>query len=621
MKYRIDDMIKTLKHLSLLLFIPLLAMACREDKEDAALTEEEPVNLTVSLKVPRIELSRGVSDDPRNEDGTWNEWEELVDGRKLYHVTLFLIEKTTQRLVGIRDIEHGSDHITVATNAYGANGFSKNGVVDPNLKTAEEVVFTFNYDHPRHGDCEKLRRGEFLLLVVANHTDRSQTIGSTTYTYAGLKNSNGTTLESLVESIKTTFDVKNGKGIDNFTQENTSYADFFDFPVIANDDYLCDKNAPQPLSLVQNIALNPGDNHVSGELKRTYSRVRIEVMNNSGTNPLKIKDFSFSENFAQKQTYLFVHPDNADRQFTSGFSKAAPKVASLTAITPYSDEASVAIGTRQVLFDGYILESQAGAYANYTYSLDLWYEGENYIKEEYVVSDESYSDISSLKSFFSANPDDYFLIKNMRRESQYGQNRYIYVENDQLLQGNSYMNAELINRNALWQLEAFDAGKNQYYIYNVGATSYVGAAPGSGSKFPTIIQNKVYFTFSDNTGSWGGIQMSASSVADGVGDSYSYMNDNNGSFICSYLGNDGGNGFKFIPVSLDNTEVPARYEGEVVLETIDPVTAYVSPVSSIQRNDFIDVLITMTYNKNNEKGHFLFEVIPWKTGGGEIEFN
>ena len=99
------------------------------------------------------------------------------------------------------------------------------------------------------------------------------------------------------------------------------------------------------------------------------------------------------------------------------------------------------------------------------------------------------------------------------------------------------------------------------------------------------------------------------------------MNDNNGSFICSYVGNDGGNGFKFIPVSLDNIEVPAKYEGEVVLETIDPVTAYVSPVSSIQRNDFIDVLITMTYNKNNEKGHFLFEVIPWKTGGGEIEFN
>ena len=621
MKYRIDDMIKTLKHLSLLLFIPLLAMACREDKEDAALTEEEPVNLTVSLKVPRIELSRGVSDDPRNEDGTWNEWEELVDGRKLYHVTLFLIEKTTRRLVGIRDIEHGSDHITVATNAYGANGFSKNGVVDPNLKTAEEVVFTFNSDHPRHGDCEKLRRGEFLLLVVANHTDRSQTIGSTTYTYAGLKNSNGTTLESLVESIKTTFDVKNGKGIDNFTQESTSYADFFDFPVIANDDYLCDKNAPQPLSLVQNIALNPGDNHVSGELKRTYSRVRIEVMNNSGTNPLKIKDFSFSENFAQKQTYLFVHPDNADRQFTSGFSKAAPKVASLTAITPYSGEASVAIGTRQVLFDGYILESQAGAYANYTYSLNLEYKDEYYIKEKYAVRDESYSDISSLKSFFNVNPDDYFLIKNMRRESQYGQDRYIYVENDQLLQGNSYMNAELINRNALWQLEAFNAEANQYYIYNVGATSYVGAAPGSYSKFPTIIQDNVHFTFSNNTGPWGGIQMSASSVADGVGNSYSYMNDNSGSFICSYLGNDAGNGFKFIPVSLEKTKELAKYEGNVVLETIDPVTAYVSPVSSIQRNDFIDVLITMTYNKNNEKGHFLFEVIPWKTGGGEIEFN
>ena len=74
-------------------------------------------------------------------------------------------------------------------------------------------------------------------------------------------------------------------------------------------------------------------------------------------------------------------------------------------------------------------------------------------------------------------------------------------------------------------------------------------------------------------------------------------------------------------LTLEKTKELAKYEGNVVLETIDPVTAYVSPVSSIQRNDFIDVLITMTYNKNNEKGHFLFEVIPWKTGGGEIEFN
>lgn len=299
-------MIKILKYLFLFIPLSLLTWSCHNDKENDTCLDE-PVNLTVSLKLPHMELKRSVSDDPRNESGTWSELEELVDGRKLYHVTLFLIESTTKRLVGIRDIKYGSDHITDATSPYGANGFSINGIVDQSAKTSAEATFTFKYDHPRHGECEKLRRGEFLMLAVANYTPYGE--------YNGLKNGS-TALESLINSIKETFDTKNGKGIDEFVQTNSQFQSFFDFPVTANVDYLCDKFAPQPLSMVQTISLNPGENQVSVELKRIYSRIRIELINNSSSCDLTVNSLDFDDNFVQKQTYLFENPNAPDRIYT-----------------------------------------------------------------------------------------------------------------------------------------------------------------------------------------------------------------------------------------------------------------------------------------------------------------
>lgn len=594
-------MIKRLKRLLLLLTLPLLTVACHDDKDNAPVQEEEPVNLTISLKVPRIELTRGVSDDPRNEEGDWTIAQKLTDGRELYHVTLFLVEETTGKLVGLRDIEYGSEHITDASSEYGANGFSTNGVVDTDAETGTEVTFNFLYDHPRHGNCEKLRRGEFRLLAVANYTAKTE------HGYSGL--TDGTTkLETLVDGIKNDFDIVNGAGVDNFF---TTYQDFFDFQIHAGDGNLCDKNYPQPLSLVQDIFLSPGDNHVNCELKRTYARVRIEVMNNSSTNPLKVHNLAFSSNFAQTSTYLFTDPDNPLRQFDA--TKAAiPSVTSTWAMTSYVDETEVDTCENRVLFDGYILESQAAANENYTYNLDVEYENEKYIVTETNVSSTVYSTTADLVANYNSP---YFLIQNGR--SGY----YIYcTESDLVYQNSSYPTDLASNLNYVWQLQPYDdkddATNNKFYIFNVGRTNYIGKAPGGNSAFPTTIQKEVYFTLSDY-GS--GIQMAASDkTCDGE---YYYMNDKNNSYICSWEGNDSGNPFKFTPITVSSLEYDARYADDVILETIDPLTARVSPVEVINRNDFIDVLITTNYQKDNNKGHFLFKVIPWKTGGGDIEFN
>ncbi|MBR2456744.1 MAG: hypothetical protein IKB31_06245 [Bacteroidaceae bacterium] len=597
-------MIKTLKHLLLLLLIAIMAWACNNDKEDTALAEEEPVNLTISMKVPRIELSRGVSDDPRNENNTWNEWEELVDGRKLYHVTLFLIEKTTQRLVGIRDIEYGSEHITDATSEYGANGFSTGGIVDTNATTGTEVTFTFKYDHPRHGACEKLRRGEFLMLAVANHTHCERTIEGKKYEYEGL--SNGTDkLENLIESIKSTFDIQAGKGIDNFIQSNANYQSFFDFPIIANNDYLCDKNVPQPLSMVQNISLSPGDNYVSGELKRTYSRIRIEVMNNSSSCDLSINSLTFSDNFAQKQTYLFDNPDNPDRIYTN--FKGKPVVTSTYAITNCTATTSnpIALGERsqKVIFDGYILGSKDDN--GYRYTLDVEYKDKTY--ELPASINEQASNLAEIKANVTTSitgETRYFVIKNT------SSGKHLYDNGNFLYQGNDIINKNTDNYNYyMWALIERPSGG--YYLYNKETEHYVGT-PNSNTNGQTrmVTDPEAYYNI---------VEYNVDYLIQANGNASLCLNNwgGAGTHLGGYSQDNGGKHQFYL--AIPGGVKDARYNSPILLETIDPTTAQVNQVKSIKRNDFINVLITVSFDEMN--GDFRFEVVPWTEKSGNIEFN
>lgn len=64
---------------------------------------------------------------------------------------------------------------------------------------------------------------------------------------------------------------------------------------------------------------------------------------------------------------------------------------------------------------------------------------------------------------------------------------------------------------------------------------------------------------------------------------------------------------------------PQTYSKPIRLQIIDPITAKVSPVTQIKRNDFINIYITSNYN---EKNSFLdFEVKPWDNKNNDITFN
>jgi hypothetical protein len=57
----------------------------------------------------------------------------------------------------------------------------------------------------------------------------------------------------------------------------------------------------------------------------------------------------------------------------------------------------------------------------------------------------------------------------------------------------------------------------------------------------------------------------------------------------------------------------------IELKTIDPVTQQASLATAIKRNDYINVLVTVSYN--SVAGKFDFKVENWNTGGGDVEFN
>ena len=58
---------------------------------------------------------------------------------------------------------------------------------------------------------------------------------------------------------------------------------------------------------------------------------------------------------------------------------------------------------------------------------------------------------------------------------------------------------------------------------------------------------------------------------------------------------------------------------QIPLQTVDASTGQPEDVTEINRNDFIDVVVRVSYNKNS--GSIVLEALPWKSGGGSVDFS
>lgn len=585
--------------------------------QDLTPESAQPASLSLNLSVPGLRIeTKGNADDPFADDiSSWSDWEKVLDGRMLYRLTVFLIEKDSENLVAYRDIYYstysGSD-VTSPTAEEGPNGWYNGSTVDVSMASSTQAQLSFLYDHPLHkatdgSSFEQLQRGTYRLLAVANYSSVNGTKfngqPASVAPYTGLGNGSfDASVDGVIAEFKSYQESKSPKKFSDYT----NFSAFIDYTLTSSSTTFICRPMPQPLTLAKEIELNPGMNSVSGELLRSFSRIRLSVENMANVD-LTLHSLKFSDNTTKDKTYLFDLPDYPDRIYSVG-AKGKPSVSSSDAIVSFVDNtvlSKLSTGNNiKTVFDAYILESR-DLVNDYTYTLDLEYVGEAPAEYFSSVNTTPISNKSGLRA------DSYYVIMNQANA------KWI------LTAGTDYVGlldteiADLtlpIRNEYIWQLKS-QGSADSYYVKTVGATTYyIGEPQANANGLPLTPTASRYFVMENSAQSHIGMKVNSSSSG------HSYINVNYpGSKVGGWttLNGDLGSQFDFYEVS--KTLAYPKYTTPIKLTTIDPVTSVVSPVHTIYRNDFINVFVSVSYNK--DFGSFEFEVKPWNEVSGDIEFN
>ena len=610
----------------------VLSLLCACQREDCSGEVSEAASLCLNLSVPGLRIeSKGNVDDPLADNiSSWTPWEKVVDGRMMYRLTVFLIEKDTDYLVAYRDIYVGSSDLKTSGSDEGPNGWYNGTSVNVNLSSSSQAQISFLYDNPLHtatdgSSFERLQRGEYKLLAVANYcsvnNDRKfEGQPSGVASYKGLGNG---TFDTYVDGIISEFKTAQNSGTKKKFADYNHYSSLVNYVLTSSSSFICPA-MPQPLTLAKEIELSPGMNNVSGELLRTFSRIRLTVENMSNVE-LTLHSLSFSSNTTKDQTYLFSLPDSPDRIYGIG-TAGAPVATSSDAIVPFTNETKInkfsAGDNIQTVFDAYILESRDLS-NDYTYTLDLEYVGEAAVPQYEKTSEDAIVTVAELTN--GGN----YLFQNQNKQKRFliASSDYLQTSDVELAELPTPIDEAMVmklisvdsNVDGKQDTETIDSKDYPKYIIQtqyVGTTYYLGT-PGRRTNIPMISNQSSATVFTvrddrdDNLTFW-----SNTKNENGVRD---YINVYGGQQdqVRGWNDNDGGSQFKLYAVN-QLMKAP-KYSDPIVLSTIDPVTSVVSPVNTIKRNDFINVLISVSYNK--DLGDFEFEVKDWEEVSGSIEFN
>lgn len=528
-----------------------------------------------------------------------------ADDNTIRHAALFLIDYMDNRLVAYRIIDPGTT--TPYNDIDEQNGFvdETTGEVDPSLTSGKMLRVTFNYNDPKHGDAEKLTRGSYMLLAVANFSESDQ------FGDSGI----ATQIRNLVDRFRESPDT----GITEFRETCESFYNLkLKIPEKTVFPYIRPGDVSIPLSSTHILNLISGQNHATAELKHTSARVRVELRNYSDL-PLTINNLAFSSNFTQSTSYLFSRTDGENYAIENDhYGKGAPVVTDDNAITAFTPGRILTKedGTT-TLFDGLIYESR-DLTNNYTYTIDITYKGLGDLNN-YGLKNNGQS-VSTPDDVAAQGP--YFLI---RRSTAFS---YLYVENDKVYASTgSYTPQEILDRcqqnnyyyNYVWELVP---SGSSYRLRNVQTGDYIERIRSNNREYEyyrlgtTTETDSDTFTLETNNGfllfrsdyyrnhSWYG------------NDAYINTRGTDNTLVVGWNGNGEWSQFALYPLDAHRS---LNAYNEVVLRTIDKTSGVVSDVHEIERNDYIRILVEVSYNP--DKGDFDFIVNDWETGGDEITFN
>lgn len=554
-------------------------------------TAPEPASLVLTAELPRLSAS---VDGTRAGSRSFDD----IDKNEISRLAVFLVDRDKDKLVAYRNIyPNPEEGAVVQGDRNEDNGFlNADGEIDPTLEEGKTARLTFPYDVLLHGESERLSRGNYTLLAVANYRNSTNA---------------GYDTEAKVDAVITKFNESNGAGIAGFMQDETCKEMFnlvLKMPrekdgkpsTTGEQPYLRPSDVAMPASCALDLPLIAGMNEVSLNLSRVCARVRIDVKNYS-EYPLTVHDLELSKNFTQSGCFL-IPRRQTDRNYTEWEewnstyqwdSKGAPNVQHQRAIKPFAPDTEIKKMATETIFDGLIYESRDLENA-YTYTLDVEYKGQT----GYVYFDLANSGYITQAKDVKAG---YYLIKRQTN------NDFIFATetNPKVTTSGNLSEKKIVaesQKEYFWELVS---DNRSYKLRNVGTDEYIQFPSKNNSPLTMVAtQNNASTVTFVNSGNSGIALQSGSYYANVSGANLNRGNNNTSA--------------RFVLIPLERHE-EAQLKHTITLTTIDPVTAEVFPVHEIRRNDYIHVLVEVQYNP--DKGDFEFIVSRWDKGGGEIDYN
>lgn len=364
--------------------------------------------------------------------------------------------------------------------------------------------------------------------------------------------------------------------------------------VSASTDNICNRETPYPLTFSKEIQLTPGANYIHGELLRTYARLRINVRNQSSLNNLYVTSLSFAQNFTQQNVDIFTE---------GGTANVSPVTTSNDAITPFVENHIISKldengnVSESTIFDSYILESQGG---NYNYRLGIKYEGAE--EDTYIVNSSAITNSSNIEDGCM------YIIYNANAR------KYLYAGNGYVASGDSYLSNGDLNHDYVWKFNRTAA--NQYTIESMGATGYfMQSSQTSSSRVPLTVSPGYYDYYTASTSS-NNIRFKSNYGSNyylAVNGSTVYGNNSTSS------SRQRRNNFYLYKVEKHTISSDITHSETIPINIIDKNSGEAQPITAIHRNDFIDILINVSYNEKS--GDIEFEVSNWEKIEGDITFD
>lgn len=546
----------------------------------------EPASLVLTAELPRLSASvegtraqRAIPDH--------------IEQNEIHCLTFFLVDWDKNKLVGYRNIYPNPEDPDFKDDRDAGNGFlNANGEIDPTLTEGKTVRLTFPYANPLHGEAERLSRGNYTLLAVANYREANK---------AGIE------IAKEIDAVIKMFD--KDKGIENFKENCKSmYNLVLKMPredeqgnptsePSARQPYLRPAEVAIPVSYACDMSLISGTNRADIKLQRVCARVQIAVKNYS-EYPLTVHDLQLSNNFTQSGCFLIPRQDT-DRNYNEWQQEdewdnwGAPDVRNKRAITPFVSDTKIQKMATTIIFDGLIYESR-NLETPYTYTLDVEYENQT----GYVYFDLANSTNITTATNVKAG---YYLIKRQ------GTNDFIFATetNPKVTTSGNLNEKKLVaesQNDYFWQL--VQDGTN-YKLWNVGKGEYIQFPSNNNNPLTMVTQQNQASNITFENSGRNGIALKSNNRYANIG--------TNGTLNATNR-----NPVPFVLIPLEKHD-EARLKHTITLTTIDPVTAEVFPVHEIRRNDYIRVLVEVKYNP--DEGDFEFIVSRWDQGGGNIDYN